>query len=89
MPSGLLRSKAKGRLSLTECAHLADDLAVVDRTAWLRHVRKNPEKASPWLRGMMARKPFKLVAVAQAARTARILWAMLTHDQPYRPALVA
>lgn len=62
-------------------------LLVLGATAWLRHVRRNPAKASPWLRGMMARKPFKLVAVAQAARTARILWAMLTHNQPYRPAL--
>ena len=35
---------------------------------------------------MMARNRTKkkLVAVAQAARTARILWAMLTHNQPYR-----
>lgn len=64
-------------------------LLVLGATAWLRHVRKNPEKASPWLRGMMARKPFKLVAVAQAARNARILWAMLTHDQPYRPVAIA
>ena len=27
---------------------------------------------------MLARRPSKVVAVAQAARTARILWAMLT-----------
>jgi transposase len=59
-------------------------LLVLGATAWLRHVRANPEKASPWLRAMMARRPMKLVAVAQAARTARILWAMLTHNQPYR-----
>jgi transposase len=57
-------------------------LLVLGATAWLRHVQ--PEKASPWLRGMMARRPKKVVAVAQAARTARILWAMLTHNQPYR-----
>ena len=46
--------------------------------------KAHPEKASPWLRGMMARRPSKVVAVAPAARTARILWAMLTHNQPYR-----
>jgi transposase len=59
-------------------------LLVLGATAWLRQVKANPAKGSPWLRDMLARKPFKLVAVAQAARTARILWAMLSHDQPYR-----
>lgn len=59
-------------------------LLVLGATAWLRQVQARPEKASPWLRGMMARRPKKVVAVAQAARTARILWAMLTHNQPYR-----
>ena len=59
-------------------------LLVLGATAWLRQVQAHPEKASPWLRGMLARRPKKVVAVAQAARTARILWAMLTHDQPYR-----
>ena len=53
-------------------------------TAWVSHAKAHPEKASPWLRGMLARRPSKVVAVAQAARTARILWAMLTHNQPYR-----
>ena len=59
-------------------------LLVLGATAWLRQVRARPEKASPWLRGMLARRPVKVVAVAQAARTARILWAMLSHNQPYR-----
>jgi transposase len=59
-------------------------LLVLGATAWLRQAQAHPEKASPWLRGMMARRPRKVVAVAQAARTARILWAMLTHNQPYR-----
>jgi transposase len=59
-------------------------LLVLGATAWLRQVKARPEKASPWLRGMLARRPSKVVAVAQAARTARILWAMLSHNQPYR-----
>jgi len=59
-------------------------LLVQGATSWIRHVSKRLEKASPWLRGMLARKPRKLVAVALAARTARVLWAMLTHNQPYR-----
>jgi transposase len=59
-------------------------LLVLGATAWLRQVKARPEKASPWLRAMLARRPSKVVAVAQAARTARILWAMLSHNQPYR-----
>jgi len=63
-------------------------LLVLGATAWLRQVARQPDKASPWLRGLMARQPRKkVVAVAQAARTARILWAMLMHNQPYRAPL--
>lgn len=65
-------------------------LLVLGATAWLRQVARQPDKASPWLRRLMARQPKKKVlAVAQAARTARILWAMLTHNQPYRAPLAA
>src|SRR5260370_923945 len=61
-----------------------DAVASAIAPAGLRQVKARPERASPWLRGMMARRPSKVVAVAQAARTARILWAMLSHNQPYR-----
>src|SRR5260370_34166316 len=59
-------------------------LLVLGATAWLRQVKARPEKASPWFRGMMTHPPSKVRALAQAARTARILWAMLSHNQPYR-----
>src|SRR5258708_7131590 len=58
-------------------------LPVLLATAWLPQVKARPEKGSPWLRGMLARRPAKVVAVAQAARTARLLWALLSHNQPY------
>jgi len=64
-------------------------LLVLGATSWVRQVSKRLDKASPWLRGMLARRPKKVVAVALAARTARILWAMLTHNQPYRAAAVS
>ena len=64
--------------------HTLRRLLVLGATAWLRQVQARPDKASPWLRGLLARRPKKVVATAQAARTARILWAMLIHDQPYR-----
>jgi transposase len=59
-------------------------LLVLGATSWVRQVKAHPDKGTPWLRRMIATKPIKVVAVAQAARTARILWAMLAHNQPYR-----
>jgi transposase len=38
----------------------------------------------PWLKGLLARRPVKVAAVAQAAKTARIIWALLARDQCYR-----
>ena len=55
----------------------------------LRYARQNPEKY-PWLTRLLARKPFKVVAVALANKTARIAWALLAKGGTYRaPALVA
>jgi len=36
-----------------------------------------------WLRDLLARRPYKVVMVAFAAKTARILWAMLVKGGPY------
>jgi transposase len=48
-----------------------------------------PEKY-PWLTKLLARKPFKVVAVALANKMARIAWALLVKGGPYRArALVA
>src|SRR3954466_11729134 len=38
----------------------------------------------PWLRDLLARRPYKVVMVALAAKTARILWAMLAKGEAYR-----
>jgi transposase len=38
----------------------------------------------PWLRDMLARRPYKVVMVALAAKTARIIWAMLAKGERYR-----
>jgi transposase len=37
-----------------------------------------------WLAGLLARKPYKLVAVALANKTARIIWALLSKGGVYR-----
>lgn len=40
--------------------------------------------SDPWLRELLARRPYKVAMVAFAAKTARILWAMLVKGEPYR-----
>src|SRR5438045_3866427 len=40
--------------------------------------------SDPWLRDLLARRPYKVVMVALAAETARIIWAMLAKGEPYR-----
>lgn len=50
---------------------------IVGATALLRHIRKGRTKASPWLVGLLERKPPKLVAVALANKFARIAWRLM------------
>ena len=59
-------------------------LLVLGASASLRHVRARPEKGSTWINGLLARRPVKVAVVAQAAKTARIVWAVLTSGQDYR-----
>jgi transposase len=64
-------------------------LLVLGAVSWLRQVQVEPRKGSAWITGVMGRRPAKVAAVAQAAKTARILWAMLRSGQDYRaPAAV-
>jgi transposase len=64
-------------------------LLVVGAHAVLRRARQQPEKY-PWLTQLLARKPFRVVAVALANKMARTAWALLAKGSTYRaPALVA
>jgi len=58
---------------------------VVGAMAVIRQAERNPEKASPWLRAMLKRKPKKLVAVALANKNARIAWKMMKTGERYDP----
>lgn len=60
-------------------------LLVLGASSWLRQVRAKPERGSQWLTGILARRSVKVAVVAQAAKTARILWALLTSGESYRP----
>ena len=59
-------------------------LLVLGASSGLRHVRARPEKGSAWINGLLARRPVKVAVVAQAAKTARIIWAVLAKKQDYR-----
>ena len=62
---------------------------VVGAHAVLKRARLQPEKY-PWLTQLLARKPFRVVAVALANKMARIAWALLARGGTYRaPALTA
>jgi threonine dehydrogenase-like Zn-dependent dehydrogenase len=64
-------------------------ILVVGAHAVLRRARQNPAKY-PWLTQLLARRPFKVVAVALANKMARVAWALLARGGTYRsPELAA
>lgn len=60
-------------------------LIVVGMTSRVRQVANHPDRADPWLTQLLQRKPTRLATVAMANKTARIMWAVLTKNQPYKP----
>jgi transposase len=56
---------------------------VVGATAVIQQVNKGRRRASPWLLGLLARKPPKLAAVALANKTARIVWKLMVSGERY------
>jgi transposase len=64
-------------------------LLVVGAHAVLRRAKQSPQNY-PWLAQLLARRPFKVVAVALANRMARVAWALLARGGSYRrPQLAA
>jgi transposase len=55
----------------------------------MRNVRLRQDRATAWRRGVLARRPMKVAIIAQAAKTARIAWAVLASGKPYTPRLQA
>jgi transposase len=58
---------------------------VLGATAMIQQVRKGRADPSPWLAGLVKRKPPKLAAVALANKTARIAWKLMVSGERYRP----
>jgi transposase len=55
----------------------------------MRNARSRADRATQWQRGILARRPMKVAVMAQAAKTARIVWAVLTSGKEYEPRAAA
>jgi transposase len=64
-------------------------LLIIGASAVVRHAARRGVPEGSWLGSMLARKPRMLVTVAQANKTARIVWAVLTKQEDYRALAVA
>ena len=64
-------------------------LLVIGAHSVLRRAKQSPQNY-PWLTQLLARRPFKVVAVALANKMARVAWALLARGSTYRvPQLAA
>lgn len=59
-------------------------LLVLGMVSRMRMINKSPERFDPWFADILARKPGKVAAVAMANKTARMIWAVLTRNEPYK-----
>ena len=63
-------------------------ILVVGAVSILRRAKLHPEKF-PWITQMLARRPFKGVAVALANKMARLAWALMVSGKTCRAARFA
>jgi transposase len=68
--------------------HSLRRLLVLGAANLMRRARAKPGQASAWVQGILARRPIKVATIAQAARIARIAWAMLRSGDDYRASVV-
>ena len=59
-------------------------LLILGMTSRIRLIRRKPEAFDPWFSQLLERKPARLASVAMANKTARIVWAVLTRNEPYK-----
>jgi len=60
-------------------------LLVLGATAMLRRAPSWNSAVGTWARSALERRPARLVSVALANKMARMVWALLTHNEIYRP----
>jgi len=59
-------------------------LLVVGATAVLRHAKTKDSPTKTWVQTLLAKKSFKVAAVALANKNARIAWAIMTRGEVFR-----
>jgi transposase len=73
-----------GRISKMGDGYLRK-LLVVGATSVIRRARTSNLAAAAWIRALLERRPARIVTVAMANKTARIVWAVLARNDVYRP----
>ena len=77
-----------GRISKMGDRYLRQ-LLVNGMTSCVHVARMHPDRVDPWLASLLERKPTRLATVAMANKTARIIWAVLTRNEPYKQTAAA
>lgn len=60
-------------------------LLVLGATSMVRRAGQWTSAAGAWVRGLLARRPARLATVALANKTARVVWALMAHEESYHP----
>jgi transposase len=84
-----LQNSSGGKERLGRISKMGDKylrrLLVIGATALIRFAKSKPETAHPHLINLLARKPVRVASVAMANKMARIVWAVMTRGEVYRP----
>ena len=59
-------------------------LLVLGATSVVRRAGSDTSATGAWVRGLLERKPSRVVTVAIANKTARVAWAVLARGETYR-----
>ena len=59
-------------------------LIVAQHTSVIRRARTGSLATAPWILALLERRPARVVTVAMANKTARIVWAVLARGEAYR-----
>ncbi len=77
-----------GRISKMGDGYLRK-LLVIGATSVIRRARTDALAAAPWIQSLLERRPARVVTVAMANKTARIVWAVLARGEVYQPPAMA
>ena len=84
-----LNKSSGGKERLGKISRMGDrylrQLLVVGMSSGVRTARAYPDRVDPRTLSILERKPTRLATVAMANKTARVIWAVLTKNEPYEP----